>query len=289
MKRFFVMVVWLTALLLAGCAGDQPAATQSASSQAEMTEENPESDAQSTQEGEVVPQPQPEILPPDPQTIEFQAADGATLYGTYFPSAVENAPLVILMHWARGDQTDWTPYALWMQNRGAVPEGLEFTALPPEVSLAVFTFDFRGFGQSPGQGTPEHWLLDARAAVETARALPGVDPDRSANLGASIGGDGAADACDPACLGALSISPGSYLTVAYADRVSEILPRPVRCLASQGDQPSADTCANAGSGDQYEGIVLEGDAHGMDLLQQGDSVFDFEGFLVEFLEEVFDI
>jgi hypothetical protein len=254
---------------------------------AQATEEAAEPEAQSTEEEE---DPiQPEILPADPQTIEFQAADGATLYGTYYPAAAENAPLVIMMHWARGDQTDWIPYALWMQNRGPVPDDLEFEALPPEFSFAVFTFDFRGFGQSPGQGTPENWLMDAMAAVETARGLPGINPNRSANIGASIGADGAADACDQACLGAMSISPGSYLTIVYADQVMDILPRPVRCLATQGDQPSADTCANAGPGDNYEGIVLEGDAHGMDLLDEDDPVFNLEGFFLEFLEEAFDI
>ena len=116
-----------------------------------------------------------------------------------------------------------------------------------------------------------------------------MDPSRSANIGASIGADGSADACDDACLGALSISPGSYLTVQYSDRVTAILPRPVRCLAAQGDQPSASTCANAGPGDNYEGIVLDGDAHGMDLLEEDDPVFNLEGFFLEFLEEAFDI
>jgi hypothetical protein len=277
----------MLALLLSACELDQPADTPSPEPMTANTEEVIEPEAQTTEEEE---DPiQPEVLPPDPQMIEFQASDGATLYGTYYPAAVENAPLVIMMHWARGDQTDWIPYALWMQNRGPVPEDLDFEALPPDFSLAVFTFDFRGFGQSPGEGNPENWLLDAMAAVQTARQLPGVNPARSANIGASIGADGAADACDQDCLGVLSISPGNYLTVAYAVRVTEILPRPVRCLASQGDQPSADTCANAGPGDNYEGIVLEGNAHGMDLLEEDDPVFNLEGFFLEFLEEAFGV
>lgn len=286
-KQYLPTIVLVLAILLSGCNSNQPAATETTQPIAEITEDSPEPVVQDTEEAQDAPQPV--ILPADPQTIEFQADDGATLIGTYYPAAVENAPLIIMFHWARGDQTDWIPYALWMQNREPVPEALDFEALPPEFSFAVFTFDFRGFGQSTGEGTPENWLMDAMAAVEAARGLPGVDPSRTANIGASIGADGAADSCDSACLGAMSISPGNYLTLAYADRVTEILPRPVRCLASQGDQPSASTCGNTGPGDNYEGIVLEGDAHGMDLLDEDDPVFNLEGFFLEFLEEAFDI
>jgi pimeloyl-ACP methyl ester carboxylesterase len=285
-RRLLLLMVLLSAMLLSSCEQDQATPTETPEPIAEVTDESSEPEAQSTEEEDPI---QTEVLPPDPQPIEFQSADGAMLYGTYYPAAVENAPLVIMFHWARGDQTDWMPYAVWMQNRGPVPDGLDFEALPPEFSFAVFTFDYRGFGRSPGEGNPENWLMDAMAAVETARGLAGVDPTRSANIGASIGADGAADSCDDACLGAMSISPGNYLTVAYADRVMAILPRPVRCLASQGDQPSAGTCANAGPGDNYEGIVLDGSAHGMDLLEEDDPVFNLEGFFLEFLEEAFDI
>lgn len=284
-KTALLAAIVILLLLLSGCNGDQPDATDTPDPVPVVTEEDSEPEAQSTEEEDPI---QTEVLPPDPQSIDFQTADGATLSGTYYPAAVDNAPLVIMMHWARGDQTDWIPYALWMQNRGPVPGQLDFEALPPEFSFAVFTFDFRGFGQSPGDGNPNNWLLDAQAAVQTARGLEGVDPTRSANIGASIGADGSADACDETCLGALSISPGDYLTVAYAERVTAILPRPVRCISSQNDQPSAGTCANAGPGDNYEPIILDGGAHGMDLIEE-QSAFDWEGLFLEFLEEAFDI
>lgn len=285
-NRLLILILLMAALLLNCCGQDQPSATESAQPVTGIIEEETPPEVQNTEDTTPA---QPEILPPDPQPIEFQAEDGATLYGTYYPAAVENAPLVILFHWARGDQTDWIPYALWFQNRGPVPDQLDYEALPSEFSFAVFTFDYRGFGQSPGDGNPETWLLDAMAAVETARQLPGIDPDHTANIGASIGADGAADSCDERCLGALSISPGNYLTQAYADRVQAILPRPVRCLASMNDQPSADTCANAGPGDNYEAIILDGGEHGMDLLEKDDPQFDQEGFFLEFLEEAFNI
>ncbi len=58
--------------------------------------------------------------------------------------------------------------------------------------FAVFTFDYRHFGAS--EGTPRQLLVIQRqvrdwlAAVDTARSLPGVDPERIALWGTSLGG-----------------------------------------------------------------------------------------------------
>jgi hypothetical protein len=43
-----------------------------------------------------------EPLSPEPQTVEFQAADGQVLHGFYYPAAVRPASLVVLMHWMPG-------------------------------------------------------------------------------------------------------------------------------------------------------------------------------------------
>ena len=45
-------------------------------------------------------------------------ADGTQLDGIYYPAAFLDAPLVILMHWAPGDQYDMAEIAYWLQNRG---------------------------------------------------------------------------------------------------------------------------------------------------------------------------
>ena len=171
-------------------------------------------------------------LPAEPQRIEFEAADGQSLVGTYYPAEVNQADTVVLMHWAPGDQGEWVEIARWLQNRGQVGEGgaaarawLDsswFPPLPAEQSFAVFSFTSRGCDGGCSSFQPEGWLLDAQAAMETAKGLPGVDPKRLVVIGASIGADGAADSCDDGCLGALSLSPGSYLTVPYADAVDAL-------------------------------------------------------------------
>ncbi|NIS82200.1 MAG: hypothetical protein GTO14_18780 [Anaerolineales bacterium] len=230
----------------------------------------------------------PDILPPAPQKIEFQASDGTTLQGTYYPAGTKGAPIVVLMHWARGDQTDWIGYAQWMQNRGLLTEALPVPDMPENVTLAAFTFDFRGFesgGRPPFD--PEGWLLDALAAVETARGLPGVDPSQVVTIGASIGSDGAVDACGEGCKGALSLSPGGYLGVPYAQGVESMGARPVWCLAAEGDAESAPTCRSA-SGEQYRLIIYPGSAHGMDLLTPGLDP-DTGQVMFDFLKLVLDL
>jgi hypothetical protein len=57
------------------------------------------------------------ILDPSPLEIEFTADDGQILSGIYYPADSNPAPLMILMHWLRGDQEEWTEIALWLQNR----------------------------------------------------------------------------------------------------------------------------------------------------------------------------
>jgi len=234
-------------------------------------------------------------LPADRQTVSFEASDGQALEGYYYPADVNPAPLVVLMHWAPGDASHWEEIAYWLQNRGlggasggSGPwfDPSWFPAQPDGRSYAVFTFTYRQCGGSGGCQSfePEGWLDDARAAMATARELDGVNPDMVIAIGASIGSDGAVDACGDGCLGALALSPGSYLGVPFAEAVSTLdggdAPRPVWCLAAEGDGESAPTCEGA-SGSLYRSIVYPGNDHGMMLIKPGlepgvlDLVLDF--------------
>jgi len=230
--------------------------------------------------------PAPEALPAEPQEIEFQAEDGQTLKGRYYPAAVRPARLVVLMHWAPGDQDDWSAIAAWLQNRGssASTSGgepwLDSSWFPPMLegqSFAVFTFTFRNCEGGCKSFDRQAWLLDARSAMRKAGELEGVDPSQIVAIGASIGADGALDGCGwlntqtpNSCLGALSLSPGGYLTIPYQDAVSalgaEQPPKPAWCLYAEGDAESAQAC-EAASGDNYRGVKYSGSHHGMMLIQ----------------------
>jgi hypothetical protein len=228
------------------------------------------------------------------------------LQGTYYPAATNPAPLVVLMHWAGGDQYDWVEIACWLQNRGlggqsSNPAGAPwldpswFPPLPKAASYGVFTFSFRGCDGGCQGFERDKWLLDAQAAMLKASELEGVDPQQIAALGASIGADGAADGCfflnaqqPNSCQGALSLSPGDYLTILYEEAVrslgAESPARPAWCLFAQGDAPSAAVC-NAAQGEHYTRFEFPGDAHGMMLLSPTSDPNPLE-LLLDFLEQV---
>ncbi|MEJ2759440.1 MAG: hypothetical protein P8046_13250, partial [Anaerolineales bacterium] len=102
-------------------------------------------------------------------------------------------------------------------------------------------------------------------------------PHRVVSIGASIGADGAVDGCylfndageGGTCIGALSLSPGNYLTEAftYADAAGMIDQSgfPVWCLAAVKDYESPDVCRSI-SGEFSRTFIFPGGAHGMDLI-----------------------
>jgi dienelactone hydrolase len=223
-------------------------------------------------------------LSPEPVSHTIQTSDGIDLQGTFYPAEVVNAPLIVLMHWAGGDQGDWMAIAPWLQNRGVQPEVTEgvswlnpewFPVIPEGVSFNVFTFTFRGCEGGCQSIEPEGWLLDIQVVMAYIRGLENVDLSRVATIGASIGADGAAVGCDAfnadtaGCLGALSLSPGGYLKDSYPDEVVRLEtatpPVPAWCLYAVGDTRSASACQNA-TGDLYQSTEYEGSAHGMTLL-----------------------
>jgi hypothetical protein len=243
-------------------------------------------------------------LPPEPQRIEFQAEDGTALVGYYYPAAVNPAPLVVLMHWAGGDQTDWLYVGMvsWLQNRGAaIPTPpapgyfdtpYPFPPLPESLSFAVFTFDFRGYGESAPAGSDQGALvMDARAAYTTAAALPGVDPARVVGIGASIGSDGVVDGCDETCIAALSLGPGSWLDMPYSEAVKAMddLGKPVWCVAAEDDDTAVQTC-RAATGDHYQTQIYPSGGHAMRLFRVENNLQPpIEELILNFLRLAFGL
>lgn len=295
-KPFCLFIVLF--LLLAACTFPAPAA-EVATEPPVVTEVPTVTEVPSTATATVPSRPLSNISA-DPQRVEFQADDGKNLVGYYYPSKYADAPILILMHWAGGDLTDWCEIALWLQNRrdenpanpercadagSGLPAGLPtpwldstwFPPMAPEVSIAVFAFDFRDYGESEkGLVSSSNWAKDAKAAFVTAAGFEGVDATRMASMGASIGADGAPDGCllynqetGSGCVGAFSLSPGSYLGMKYETVVNDLAPLPVWCLAGELDRESAPTCKNA-SGESYRSeIYPASNAHGMMLLAPG--------------------
>ena len=223
-------------------------------------------------------------LDPDPIHTSIPTEDGRDLQATFYPAKRKSAPVIVLMHWYPGDQNEWTEIAYWLQNRGlagdknGVPwkDPSWFPVLNPDESYNVLSFSFQGCEGNCQEFLPEIWLQDAEAALGFARTLDEVNPNQVVSIGASIGGDGAIDGCaavlegDPsACLGALSLSPGSYLNISYSEMVTALEendpPRPTWCLFDQNDPDSA--FCNGIEGDLFfSESWSDGNLHGMHLI-----------------------
>jgi uncharacterized protein len=106
-------------------------------------------------------------------------------------------PIVVMAHGLSGTRRD---------RLGAFAQ--RFAA----AGFSALVFDHRGFGDSGGEPDrfdPDRQLEDWRAAIAFARALPGVDGDRVATFGSSMGGGNAlaAAAADRRVAAAISQVP----------------------------------------------------------------------------------
>jgi len=252
-----------------------------------------------------------DVLPSDPQKIKFSTSDGVELNGVYYPSESISAPLVILMHWAPGDQDDWVEIAYWLQNRGMGGNSTStenspwldsswFPDIETEKSYNVFSFTFRNCENGCISFERDKWYVDVQAAVEYAYQLDSIDNGNIVMIGASIGSDGAADGCvylnrnhPDVCKGALSFSPGNYLTINFGKMVKELGeasdPVPVWCFYAESDPESADVCGNITEVNftpyPYPSEMIFSNGHGMNLIAPSHDPDPLEKIL-EFLETV---
>lgn len=293
---FFFMTLFLL-ITLSACAGvvEEPgdqAAISPTPILLTMTQAPPESPQPSSTDTPV-PTLEPTatpvvVLPPEPISIQFTASDGQDLSGLYFPAAENPAPIIVLMPWSRGNQSEWEEVAYWLQGRGLLVRAMNsretwkssnwYPELNLDNPLGVFTFNFRSCEGEDGCQSylPSEWLLDAQAALEAASRLEGADPDRIITAGASNGADGAVDSCAwmnttglGTCLGAFALSPSSSLTVDFRTAAGSLLaqdnPALVYCLYGLQDDASQETCEdNLAIRSIHFGYI---DAHGLELIR----------------------
>ena len=107
--------------------------------------------------------------------VSFPASDGVRLAGWYVPG--RNGAAVILLHGSHGIRSDTLAHLRMLHAAG----------------YGVLAFDARGHGQSQGETNALGWsgARDVAGAVSFLKRQPGVDPDRIAALGLSMGAEGA--------------------------------------------------------------------------------------------------
>jgi len=110
---------------------------------------------------------------PGERPLSIETEDGLRLGATYTAGA-EGAPGIVLAHGVADSRTRLAPWAERLAGRG----------------YHVLRFDFRAHGTSEGAVCTygQREANDVRAAVRALRSQRGVDPDRIAVVGASMGG-----------------------------------------------------------------------------------------------------
>jgi uncharacterized protein len=117
----------------------------------------------------------------DREDLRFPSGSEPCAGWLYRPPRADAAalPIVVMAHGLSGTRRD---------RLGAFAE--RFSA----AGLFALVFDHRGFGESGGERDRFHPALqleDWQAAIEFARAIPGVDADKVATFGSSMGGGNA--------------------------------------------------------------------------------------------------
>ncbi len=171
----------------------------------------------------ITPTPGPSHL------VSIPMADGLKIKGDFYP-AVDNdfAPALLLLHQHFGSGVDWKDFAIPLAQKG----------------YTVLAIDMRGQGITGGK---VDWHLaesDAVALMAWLREQPGIDPDRVAVAGASIGANLALQACaeDDACHVVIALSPGlDYFGIGTKDTVDEMQNKSILLVASQNDPQSAES------------------------------------------------
>ena len=315
-KPFLMVVPCVMMLaLLAACSTPTPdaLATEAATEAAAVVTTPPQVETtQPPAEPTSAPVEDANVLPPEPRIVTITTADNYTLSGYYYPAATSAAPVVVLMHWMMGDKADWNEVAVWLQNRGMKNpfpnpgDGAQFRwwdptwfpKVPANKSYAVLTFSFRDcqpWTAGCQSVRKEGWVQDALAALKFAHELEGVDPNRIAAIGSSIGADGSADGClllnsefPGACKGAFSLSPGDYLDVNYVNTIKQLgssePPTPAWCVADPSEYAicqSAEGAENAA----YKGFSIPKGDHGNMLLSPDLDPLPMQ-LILDFLDEV---
>lgn len=106
------------------------------------------------------------------EDIYFTTSDGLKLHGWHLKAKDSSRGTILQLHGNAQNISTHVNSVLWLALEG----------------YDVFTFDYRGYGESEGSPSFEGVHRDAEAALETALKLPDINRERFFVLGQSLGG-----------------------------------------------------------------------------------------------------
>ena len=204
--------------------------------------------------------------------VTLVASDGLELAAEFRPADSTSPAGAVLVHMLGSDRHAWQSFAQRLQRAG----------------VATIAFDMRGHGESRRQPrgsvsfqsfTTAEWMAalnDIDAAVIALRER-GVDPERIAVIGASIGANLSLHyaANHPDVAAAVLLSPGlDYRGVDTKRALDRYMPRPLLLMASEGDAYAAQSCSTLAAAAHEAFVELRlypGSAHGTDMLDVSDA------------------
>lgn len=116
---------------------------------------------------------EPRLVTPIPhEDVWLDSEDGLRLHGWFLPAEGEARATVLFLHGNAQNLTSHAAYVDWL----------------PAAGYNVLVVDYRGYGLSPGQPSRRGVLHDARVAYDWLRQRQGIDPDKLVIYGQSLGG-----------------------------------------------------------------------------------------------------
>ncbi|MDD5477550.1 MAG: alpha/beta hydrolase [Candidatus Omnitrophica bacterium] len=139
--------------------------------------------------------------------VYFETEDGETLNGWFVPA--KDTKITILFCAGRG---------------GNLSDRLQRIKFFNEMGLNIFTFDYRGFGNSSGKPGEQGLYRDVRAAYNYLVKRKDINKDKIVVYGKSLGGPVAADLCLHFKLSALILEAAFPSLKEYVGDIGGILP-----------------------------------------------------------------
>jgi dienelactone hydrolase len=183
----------------------------------------------------------------DTENVGLPQKDGVTIRGHFF--APDKKTAIILAHEWQSDQTEWFEFAQTLVDRG----------------YAVFTFDFRGHGETDGETDAGLLDEDLLAAIDFVRSR---GKERIVLVGASMGGTTSLVVAEQeAVLAVVGLSPPAEFEEQNALAAVPSVAQPKLLIATEGDAVSLSFDELlAAAAEPVDSEVYPGTAHGTDIL-----------------------
>lgn len=203
------------------------------------------------------------------ETVGIVSTDDVVLSGRLFGSS--NDVGVILTHMRPNDQTAWFEYAEELADE----------------DYAVLTFDFRGYGESPG--AQDFGTLDDDLAA-AVRYLHDRGKQQVLLIGASMGGTTALVVAAQADVdGVVSISSPAEFEDQNALEAAPNITAPKLFIVSEGDEAAVLSLGELlqATGEPKDSEIYPGNAHGTNLFlaDQSEAAAAIRTRILEFLRE----